>query len=457
MRQSRSSLLLRLFLLLVAVFAVTAFACSDDEEGGGGDDTPSATDGTPDEGDGTPSEGGETISLEDIPEDTTGVTDTEIVLGTHMPLSGAAAALYGNQIVPGMQSYFAYINEQGGINGRQIRLIVEDDQYDPSKTNQAVRKLVEQDGIFALVSGLGTAQHSAVFEYLKENNVPDLFTATGATQFTDPLTRTAFGYNPNYVQEGNEIGKFIVENYPDAKVGFILQNDDFGSDGQEGVEEGIEGSDVEVVSTQTYEAVNTDMTQQVQAVINAGADTIVSYSLPLQAASIMKVARSQLGFEGQIIFSGVVADPSTIAIAEPANAEGAITTAYLKPLIYENDPGVQQHMQIMADYGPADVAPTNLSLYGMSVAELAVEVLTQAGENLNRRSVIAAGEAIQNFTCSVCLTPIFLSDTDHRPMEGLQFAAAEGANWVPFGDIISFESTESDGEEDEEEESETPE
>ncbi len=437
MKQPRSSLLLRLFLLLVTVFAVTAFACSDDEEDGGGDNTPSATeDGTPDEGN---SDG--TISLEDIPEDTTGISDTEILLGTHMPLSGAAAALYGNQIVPGMQSYIAYINAQGGVNGRQIKLLVEDDQYDPSKTNQAVRKLVEQDGIFALVSGLGTAQHSAVFEYLKENNIPDLFTATGATQFTDPLTRTAFGYNPNYVQEGNEIGKFIVENYPNAKIGFILQNDDFGSDGQSGVEEGIEGSDVEVVSTQTYEAVNTDLTQQVQAVINAGADTIVSYSLPLQAASIMKVARSQLSFDGQILFSGVIADPSTIAIAEPANAEGAITTAYLKPLIYENDPGVQQHIQIMADYGPADVPATNLSLYGQSVVELAVEVLKQAGENLNRRSVIAAAESIKDFTCSVCLTPIFLSDTDHRPIEGIQFAAAEGESWVPFGDIISFEST----------------
>jgi ABC-type branched-subunit amino acid transport system substrate-binding protein len=320
-------------------------------------------------------------------------------------------------------------------------LIVEDDQYDPSRTNQAVRKLVEQDGIFALVSGLGTAQHSAVFEYLKESQVPDLFTATGATLFTDPITRTAFGYNPNYVQEGTEIGKYIAENMPDAKIGFILQNDDFGTDGQAGVEAGIEGSNVEVVSTQTYEAVNTDLTQQVQAVINAGADTIVSYSLPLQAGSIMKVARSQLGFDGEIIFSGVIADPSTIAIAEPANAAGAITTAYLKPLIYADDAGVQGHIAIMSEYGPSDVAPTNLSLYGQSVAELAVQVFASAGENLNRRAVVAAAESIRDFTCSVCLTPINTSETDHRPIEGLQFARAEGDDWVPFGDIISFEST----------------
>jgi len=431
MQRPSSSILLRLVLLLAAVIAVTAFACSDDDGDGGGSETPS--------GDGTPAAGN---SLEDIPEDTTGVTDTEIVLGTHMPLSGAAAALYGNQIVPGMQAYFDSVNAAGGINGRQIRLVVEDDQYDPSKTNQAVRKLVEQDGIFALVSGLGTAQHSAVFEYLKEQQVPDLFTATGATLFTDPITRTAFGYNPNYVQEGREIGKYIVENFPNAKIGFILQNDDFGSDGQKGVEEGIEGSDVTVVTTQTYEAVNTDMTQQIQAVMNAGADTIVAYSLPLQAASILKIGRSQLGFEGEILFSGVIADPSTIAIAEPANAAGAITTAYLKPVIFADDAGVQEHVRIMAEYGPADVPATNLSLYGQSVAELAVEVLNQAGQDLNRRSVIAAAESIRDFTCSVCLTSINLSETDHRPIEGLQFAKAEGDAWIPFGDIISFETTE---------------
>lgn len=434
----RSNILLRLLLLLVATMAILAFACGEDEDGGDGEG-PTATEATPSEGE-TPSDGESDLS--NIPEDTTGVTDTEIKLGTHMPLSGSAASLYGNQIVPGMRAYFNYINEtEGGINGRRITLLVEDDQYDPSRTNQAVRKLVEQDQIFALVSGLGTAQHSAVFEYLAENMVPDLFTATGATRFTEPITRTAFGYNPNYIQEGREIGKYVAENYPNAKVGFIRQNDDFGGDGLKGFQEGIEGSEVEIVSEQTYEAVNTDMTQQVQAVVNDGADTIVTYSLPLQAGSIMKVAREQVGFEGPLVFTGVIADPSTIAIAGEANAQGAITTAYLRPLIQSDDPGVQQHIEIMQQYGEGTEA-SNLSLYGQSVAELAVEVLKQAGDDLNRRSVIAAAESIRDFTCSVCLSPINLSPTDHRPIEALAFGEAQGAAWVITGDVISFESTE---------------
>ncbi len=426
MQVSRNALF-RLLVLLLAATMLVALSC--DDNGGGGDTTPGAT--TENGGD-----------LSDIPEDTTGVTDTEIVLGTHMPLTGSPAAVYGNQIVPGMQAYFDYINEtEGGVNGRQIKLLVEDDSYSPPQTNEVVRKLVEQDGIFALVSGLGTAQHSAVFEYLKDAKIPDLFVATGATLFTDPITRTAFGFNPNYVQEGDAIGHYIADNYPEAKVGLILQNDDFGSDGEKGIRQGIEGSDVEIVSTETYEAVSEDLTLQVQRVKNAGADLVAVYALPPQAANIISVARSQLSWTAPIIASGVVADPITIALAGgAANADGVITTAYLRPLNQEDDPGIIKHKEIMAQYQP-DAQASNLSIYGQSVAETAVEVLRAAGEDLNRRSVIEAAESLRDFTCSLCLGPINLSPTDHRPIEAFSFARAEGDSWVIFGDLISYEST----------------
>ncbi len=422
----------RLLLLLVAAVGLVAFAaCGDDEEDGG-----NGADGTPA---GTPTAGDD---LSSIPEDTTGITATEILLGSHMPLSGAAAALYGNQIVPGMQAYIDYINDvEGGVNGRKIRLQVEDDTYDPSRTNSVVRTLVNQDGIFALLSGLGTAQHSAVFDFLKEEQVPDLFTATGATKFTDPITRTAFGYNPNYIQEGDAIGKYIARTHPSAKLGLIIQNDDFGRDGEKGIRQGIEGSDVEVVTVETYEAVSTDLTAQVQNVRNAGADVLAFYALPLQAGSIISTAHEDLAWDVPIYATGVVADPSTIQLAGEANAQGVITTAYLRPLNQGDDPGVIEHQRIMAQYQP-EATVANLSIYGHSVAELAVEVLKAAGPNLNRRSVIEAAESIRDFTCSLCLGPINLGPTDHRSIETFSFARAEGASWVVFGDLVSYETTE---------------
>lgn len=427
--------LFRLLLLMAAAMMVLAIACSsdDDENGDGAPTEPAAETEAPSDGN----------SLSDIPEDTTGITDTEILIGSHMPLTESSAAIFGTQIVPGMQAYFAYINEtEGGVNGRKIRLIVGDDHYLPSDTNTVVRRLVEQDGVFAIVSGLGTAQHSAVFEYLTENKIPDLFTATGATLFTDPITRTTFGYNPNYVQEGNAIGTYIANNFPEGtSVGLLIQNDDFGNDGKDGIESGLEGSGITITTTETYEAVNSDMTAQVQRLRNADVDVIAAYTLPLQSGSLINNARATLNWDVPIIISGVSADPITILLAGDAGeAEGVITTAYLIPTNQTDHEGIQKHFEIMAEYGDGS-DPTNLSVYGQSVAELAVKVFTDAGQDINRRNVIEAAENVRGFLCSVCLGTINLSPTDHRPIETFSFAIAEGESWVLFGDLVTYEST----------------
>ena len=115
-----------------------------------------------------------------------GVTDAEIVLGSHMPLSGSPAATYAG-IADGMRAYFEYVNSQGGVYGRKINLIVGDDHYSPPDSLEVVRKLVEQDSVFAIVGGLGDETHLAVMDYLEERGVPDLFVGGGLPQFTDPV------------------------------------------------------------------------------------------------------------------------------------------------------------------------------------------------------------------------------------------------------------------------------
>ena len=236
------------------------------------------------------------------------------------------------------------------------------------------------------------------------------------------------------------MGTYIVDNFPEAKLGFIGQNDDFGQDGLEGIEAGIEGSGVEIVSRETYEAVNNDLTSQVQRVLNDGATVIAIFALPRQAGSVVKVAREQLGFDGPVIASGVAADELTLALMGGDEVENVFTIAYLRPLATENDAGIEKHKEIMAEYGEG-TSPSNLTVYGQSVAELIVEVLTLAGPDLNRRSVIAAAESVRGFVCSICFASINLSPTDHRPIEAFRYAKAENGVWVPFGDLISYEST----------------
>src|SRR3989337_1088407 len=233
---------------------------------------------------GTPGATAETPGAVEVP----GVTDTEIVLGPPFPLSQPLAAAYAPIATAGMKGYFDYVNDtEGGINGRKIRFVICDSQYSPSVAAECARKLVEQDQGFAVVGGLGTPAHSGVWKYLEEQGVPDMFILTGATKWTEPVVRTRFGGNPDYFTEGTILGLYIAETYPDAKLGLILQNDDFGYDGEKGLMEGLKDSNVEVVARETYESVEGDLTSQVQRAKNAGADVLPAYALPPQGANMV--------------------------------------------------------------------------------------------------------------------------------------------------------------------------
>src|SRR5579872_5354217 len=141
-----------------------------------------------------------------------GATDTEIKIGQTVPFSGPASA-YAS-IGKTQAAYFNMINEQGGVNGRKINLIQYDDAYNPAKTVEQVRKLVESDEVLLTFQILGTPPNAAVQKYLNAKRVPQLFAATGATRFTDPQNYPwTMGFNPNYQTEGRAYARFILDNH----------------------------------------------------------------------------------------------------------------------------------------------------------------------------------------------------------------------------------------------------
>jgi ABC-type branched-subunit amino acid transport system substrate-binding protein len=369
-----------------------------------------------------------------------GVTDTEILLGTHFPLSQHLAAAYAPIATAGMQGYFDYINDQGGINGRKIKLLIEDDHYTPSDTAQVVRQLVEHDQVFAIIGGLGTATHSAVSGYLEEQGVPDMFILSGAAKFTDPVVKSRFGGNPDYITEGKILGSYVAREHPNAKLGLILQNDDFGEDGKRGIEEGIAGSGVTIAATEMYESTETDLTSHVQRVRNAGADVVMVYALPPQGANVVKVAREVLNWDAPIVVTGVDATDIFIDLAGAKNAECVVSVVFGKQVYQTDDPGIAKHIEIVNKYG-GGVPPSNLTVSGQAIAEFMVEALKKAGRNLTRQSLLDAAESIRDFTCSVCLVPASLSPTDHRPFEVEEFVSVADGKWVTFGSPVGFEST----------------
>lgn len=167
-----------------------------------------------------------------------GASDTEIKIGQTMPFSGPASAY--STIGKVQAAYFRMINEQGGINGRKINFIQYDDAYNPPKTVEQVRKLVESDEVLFTFQILGTAPNAAVQKYLNSKKVPHLFASTGASRFTDPKNYPwTMGYNPNYQTEGRVYARYILTNYPNAKIGVLYQNDDMGKDYLAGLKQGL--------------------------------------------------------------------------------------------------------------------------------------------------------------------------------------------------------------------------
>ncbi|MCH8008374.1 MAG: ABC transporter substrate-binding protein [Chloroflexi bacterium] len=407
--------------ILLAGTMLFLAACGDDD---GDDDGPTA------EPDATePADGAE------VP----GISDTEIVLGAHTSLTGPIAAY---SIIPTMAAaYFEYINEtEGGVNGRLITYLLEDDQYSPPLAVDLTRKLVEQDGIFALFNALGTPNHLQVIDYLQDQGVPDMYLATGATEWVrDPAARPfTFGSNPNYTGEGLVIGKYISDNFPGGKYGVILQNDDFGIDGLAGVKLGVNDT-VELVGEEPYEVTDPDLNSQVDRLRAAEADVVVIFSTPLLLGNAIRHARQDLNWDVPFIISAVSMNELTGLIAGADVIEGTIGPVATFMHWQEDHPGIQRHLEILEFAGIDRSGASVLTLYAQYVAEMMVETLRRAGDNPTRESLVEAAESLEDWTCSICLYSVTLGPDDHDPGQTLALGEYRGGRIEITGPAYSYE------------------
>lgn len=429
MRVLLSQWRLLLALMLAGGIALTA-ACGEEEE---------------EQGEATPAGTPAAVQVQ-------GVTDTEIRIGSLLPLSGPMAA-WGTPLAKGMQIYYDYINDHGGIYGRKIKLIVADSGYEGPMAKEAATKLVEQDKVFAFQGNLGTAVELAVYKYLEENNIIDYGILTGASYWTNPVAPTRFVSLVNYVTEGRIFGTYIAKNLDADKVGMLAQNDDYGKEGEQGVKRGLEeaGSDAEVV-VEYYEAAESDMTAHIQRLKNADVDVIVAFSGVPQAASAMKVARTSLSWDVPFIISSTCAADIVATLAGFDNIEGHLTGMFLHPHWQtEGAPFITWLKDyVLPKYGQG--AQWDAYIYsGMLISVDFAMVLKQAGKDLTVDSFVKAAESVCKYEAETGLpgTSTTRGPTDHAGAEVLSMARATvdrstdppTFKWVPFGDVTSFEST----------------
>jgi branched-chain amino acid transport system substrate-binding protein len=378
-----------------------------------------------------------------------GVTSSEILIGTTTPLSGAASA-YAT-ISRGSTAYFDYVNAHGGVNGRKITYKVYDDAYDPSKSVPLVRQLITQDQVFAVFNELGTPVNLATRDYINSQKVPDLFVATGSSHWGADYKQFPWtiGYQPDYPSESKIYAKDILTSHPNAKIGVLYQNDDYGMDYLNGLKTGL-GSKASsmIVDTESYEANAADVFSQTAALKSKGADLLFIAATPKFAAQAIATS-SKLGWNPTIYLNSVSNQVSTVkgalAASSPNAAEGMTSVAYLKDPANQakwgNDAGMKLYMSIMAQYcAGCDAVNDGNFIYGMSVAWVFQQTLLKVGKDgVTRQNVMNAARNM-DYSNSPFLLPgiaVKTSGSSQSPVTQEALEHWQGTGWNVDNTIIN--------------------
>ncbi len=374
-----------------------------------------------------------------------GATDKEIKIGHTCPYSGPASAygVNGKAVV----AYFDMINDQGGINGRKVKVISLDDGYNPSKTVECIRQLVEQEKVLCTHNTLGTATNTAVHKYMNQKKVPHLYLATGASKWGDPKNFPwTMGYQPDYHTEGAIYAKHILATVKDAKIGVLMQNDDYGKDYWEGFKEGLGKQTGLVVKHATYEINEPTVDSQIIQLKASGANVFFNIATPKFAAQAMRKV-ADLGWKPIHYVNNVAASVGTVM--KPAgfdNVQGVLTAAYSMDATdsaWDDNAEMKAFKAFMAKYHPTAHIADNGNINGYTVSALMAETLRRCGNELTRANVMKQAAGYKNFRVP-CLLPgitVNTSPTDYYPIQAVQLQRFKGQTWELFGDIMRAESS----------------
>jgi branched-chain amino acid transport system substrate-binding protein len=372
-----------------------------------------------------------------------GVTSSTIVLGGTSPLTGPAAS-YAT-VARGAKAYFDSINAKGGVAKRTIDYQIVDDAYNPAQTVQAVRRLVEQDKVFAVFNTLGTESNLAVRDYLNQVKVPQLFVASGATTWgrdaaTYPWT---IGFQPSYAAEGLVYGQYLAKTQRKAKIAVLFQNDDYGKDLLANLKRGLGRSGSKIVAAEPYEVTSSDVGSQIAKLKASGANVLGIFATPPFAIQSYVFA-NRLGWRPLVINNAVSGTSNTMTLASEGgknkSVEGTISTTVLKDPLdsrWKNDPGMKQYRAILARFAKGANPNDANYVYGMASAYETVSLLKRLGANPTRVGLMKAARSI-----STAKNPFLLPGVSVKTGAGDNFPIQQGqlqrwtkGRWVPVGGL----------------------
>ena len=376
---------------------------------------------------------------------TPGVTSTEILIGGTVPLSGSASAF--GTVGPGANAYFKYVNAHGGVFGRKIRYIWRDDGYDPSRTIEQTRELVQQDKVFAIFNTVGTEHNVAIRGYLNAVKVPQIFGGTGASVIARGHKKYPWtmGYLPSFEGEGAIYGRYVVKHRPKTRIAVLYENSDYGKDLLRGLQRGLGKRASRIVAKQSYEVTDTDVNSQIAKLRRSKADTFMLFALPYQTIQSFVYAY-KLKWRPQFFVSAVSIEPSIMAVARQGTngkeTDNALSVAFVKDPTspaWRKDKAVALYKSIMKQYFPGGRISDVYNWYGMTVAFSMVDALKHAGRNPTRDSLRRAMTHMDERNNPFLLPGVHVQTTpsNYFPMAKAKMVRYQKNLWVLFGPLVN--------------------
>src|SRR6266852_5309786 len=366
--------------------------------------------------------------------------DNEIRIGNTMPYSGPASA-YGT-IGKVISAYFDKINAEGGINGRKINFISYDDAYNPAKTVELTRKLVEEDQVLLVFASLGTAPSAAVQPYLNSKKVPQLFVASGASMWDQPHEFPwTMGFQPSYQTEAHIYAQYLLENHPHGKIAVLYQDDGFGKDHVKGLKDGL-GGKIPIVAEIPFKVTDPTIEPLIAKLKASGADILFDATTPKFTGMAIK-RTAELGWKPlHIVSSASKMISAVVPAAGLRDAEGLLSASVAlegdDPLV-ANDPAYRDWAAFVDRYIPSASKANSLVVTSYVLAKVMVEVLTRCGDDLSRENIMRQASSLKGLPLPM-LVPGIVIDTgarDHAPIEQMRMIRYTGERWEQFGPVRS--------------------
>lgn len=372
-----------------------------------------------------------------------GVTATEIKVGCTGPKSGPAAHFM--TIFNSLEAYLNSINDKGGVNGRKIIFNLRDDGYNPVKTLEQTKSLVENEGVSFIFASLGSQTNLAARPYLNDNKIPQIFLFVGSPVFNDPKNFPwSSGGFLSYDIEAAAYAQHILKNVPDAKIAVLFQNDDYGLVFIEEFKKALgEQADKMIVAQESYELTDPTVKKQMLKLKASGANVLFTIALPKQSTQALQELVGSDWKPLRIMSSqGALREVAFKAVGYE-NAKGIITAAVFKDVLnpkWQNDPGVVEFKSFVTSNLGKDMDPgSTMALFGFNAGHILEQIIKLCGDDLSREHIMKVASNF-SYAAPLLMPGIEYNSTpdDVRPFKSLYLVQFDGESWGPMGEKFTI-------------------